>query len=273
MDELVSSLALGVLLAFLAFAGLYRFTRLKGKQVAIIVALGVLALYLPYAILAWPGADVVALHLALYLITPYGLGIITHHWELRAGERSGRWFHWAPATIVMFFITIAVVDAIIISLADRGMPAQWAARLLPEPKSGGQVSSFFPGTVYHDFQEKEELYNQYLEQLEAQRRRGWQVRRGWLSPPVAATPAPFQVEVRDKAGAPVVGASVRVEFLRPSDRRQDRSVTLPAVDAGRYRADVTLPQPGMWDVLIHIRRGEDLHEVRGTTSVQAAADS
>lgn len=270
MDELVFSLAVGVLAAFLAFVALYRFTRLKGKQVAVIVALGVLAVYLPYAVLAWPGADVVALHLALYLITPYGLGIITHHWELRAGEPRGRWFHWAPATIVTFFITIAVVDAVIITLADRGMPAQWAARLLPEPKGGGQVSSFFPGTVYHDFQEKEELYNQYLEQLEAQRRRGWQVRRGWLRPPAADVPTPFQVEVRDKTGAPVVGATVTVEFLRPSDHRQDRSIILPAVDAGRYRADVALPLPGMWHVLIHIRRGDDLHEVRGITSLRAA---
>ena len=273
MDSLLVSLSVGVGLAFLAFVLLYKFTRLSGKQVALIVALAVLAIYLPLAIIAWPGADVLAIHLALYLITPYGLGIITAHWEAMGREREGRFFHWAPATIVVFFMLIAVVDAIIISLASNGMPTHWAERLLPEPKGGGKVSSFFPGTVYHDFQEKEELYNEYLEQLQRQHERGWQVHRGWTETPVAGQSIPFQVEVFDKGGAPVAGASVNIEFLRPSDRRADQSVTLVEEEPGRYGSRVALPLPGVWDVLIHIRRGEDLHEVRGMTTVQDPAAS
>lgn len=273
MDSLVVSLVVGVALAFLGFVLLYKFTRLSGKQVALIVALAVLAVYLPLAILNWQGADVLAIHLALYLITPYGLGIITTHWEAHGRERKGRFFHWAPATIVVFFMIIAVVDAIIITLASNGMPPHWAERLLPAPKGGGQVSFFFPGTVYHDFQEKEELYNDYLAQLRLQRERGWQVRRGWTATPQVGQAVPFQVEVLDKQGTPVAGASVTIEFLRPSDRRADQSVALQEIEPGRHRLDVTLPLPGVWDVLIHIRRGDEHHEVRGMTTVQAGPAS
>jgi nitrogen fixation protein FixH len=272
MSGLLPSLGIGVGLAFLAFVLLYRLSSMSGKQVGFLVAVAVLAIYLPLAIITWPGADVFALHIALYLITPYGLAIITSHREgQEARTRAGRWFHWGPATIVGFFCVIALVDAVIISLADKGMPTSIAARLLPPPQSGSAVTSFFPGTVPRDFHEKEALYNAYLEQLAAQEARGWQVRRGWLDTPVMEEPASFRVEVLDRDGAPVRDARVEAHFYRPSDRREDTTWALVETEPGRYEAALSLPLPGMWEVLIEIRRAEDLHEVRGTTSVQRPA--
>lgn len=274
MSNLLLTLGLGVGLTFLVFTLIYRFTRLSGKDVALFVGLAALGLYVPLGILFWPGADVFALHIALFLVMPYGLGMVTSRWESRTEvERGGKWFHWAPATIVVFFISIAVVDAVIITLADRGLSGGWAAKLLPEPRSGGQVSSLFPGTVYHDFQEKEDLYNQYLDQMRRQQERGWQVRRGWLDAPVVAEERTFRVEVLDRTGAPIEAATVTVEFLRPSDHRQDRRLSLKEVSPGRYQADLALPRPGSWDVLILIRRDDELHEIRGTTSVRETAAS
>jgi nitrogen fixation protein FixH len=130
------------------------------------------------------------------------------------------------------------------------------------------VSSFFPGTVPRDFHEKEALYNAYLEQLAAQEARGWQVRRGWVGTPVVGSPTAFRIEVSDRDGRPLSGAEVVAHFYRPSDRREDLTVTLPEIEPGRYEEPLTLQLPGMWEVLVEVRRGEDLHEVRGTTSVQ-----
>ncbi|MGD8497317.1 MAG: FixH family protein [Chromatiales bacterium] len=274
MTHLLLSLGLGLAAILLVFFGIYRFTRLGGKEVALLVGLAALGVYVPFGILFWPGADVFALHVAFFVVTPYGLGIISSRWEASSdAERQAGWFHWAPAGIVVFFIGIAVVDAVIISLAGRGLTGDWAAALLPEPRSGGEVRSVFPGTVYHDFHEKEALYNAYLEQQRRQQARGWQVRQGWLDVPVSGEERVFQVEVRDPAGEPIEAATVTVDFLRPSDHRQDRSLQLEEVGPGRYQAILSLSEPGTWDVVIQIRRDEDLHQLQGTTSVRATAAS
>ncbi len=274
MDNLLLSLVVGVGLALAVFVLIYKFSRLSGKQVAALVAMGVAGIYMPWALIAWPGADIFAIHLALYMMTPYALGIITTHWEIR--EREGesdtqkRWFHWGPATMVGFFVTIAVVDAIIITLAGKGMSSDTARALLPEPRAGGEVSSFFPGTVSHDYQKKEALYNEYLAQLERQRERGWQVRKGFMGTPQVGVEAMFRVQVLDREGEALGGAKVQVQILRPSDSREDRILDLNETAAGVYEAPVSLPLPGVWDIVIRITRGEDLHELRGMTSIQAA---
>jgi len=271
MSNLLVSLGLGVALAFIAFLLLYRFTRLSGKHVAGIVIFAVIGIYVPVSIMSWPGADVFAIHIALYLITPYGLGIITTAREAHAHEqREGRWFHWGPLTLVLFFIGLVIVDATIITLSDKGMSQRMASLLLPEPQAGGAVTSFFPGTVAHDYQKKEALFNDYLVQLEAQRARGWQLQRGFVSAPVAGKPGVFRVAVNDTEGQAVDGAEVHVEFLRPSDARQDSDYRLVEHEPGVYEAEVTLPLPGIWSVLVSVQRGDDLHESRGTTSIGAA---
>ena len=271
MSNLLVSLGVGVAIAFISFVLIYKFTRLSGKHVAALVLLAVLGVYVPYAIFAWPGADVFAIHLALFGITPYALGIITSHWEASGiRERKGRFFHWGPAAMVIFFMIIVVVDATIITLSDKGMSQRMADWVLPEPRAGGDVSSFVPGTVSHDYQKKEALYNQHLEQLARQEERGWQVRKGWTIDPVAAAETPFRVEVLDREGQPVRGAEITVEFLRPSDQRRDVTLVLPEVADGVYEAPVVLPLPGLWNVVIRVVRGEDLHELRAMTSLASA---
>ena len=125
----------------------------------------------------------------------------------------------------------------------------------------------FPGTVSRDYQKKEALYNDYLEQVDRQERRGWQVKKGWLSVPVAGQKAAFQVTVSARDGSPVIGAKVYGEFLRPSDKSLDQTFVLEEKDSGLYRAGISLPVPGIWRLTLRIERGEDLHEIQATTSV------
>jgi nitrogen fixation protein FixH len=271
VDNLIITLGGGVALSFLAFVLIYRFARLRGYQVSLVVIVAMLCVFLPLQIVFWQGMDVFAIHLALFIVTPYGMGIVTNQWEAsRGAERGGGgWFHWAPATIVAFFLVIATVDATIISLANNGMPGGLVGRILPEPRSGAeQVTSHFPGTVANDYFKKEALFNRYLDRLAEQQARGWQVRQGWLGTPTLGRETVFQVKVTDADGRPVAGARVEGWFARPSDERQDRTVRLEAVEPGIYRARLALGLPGAWEVRLRVERDGDVHEQYGVTSVR-----
>ncbi len=261
---MLESLAFGILAELLIYFALRRFTRMRAKQIAVILAFVVLLVYVPWAILAWPGADVFAIHLALYLITAYILGIVGS-----VSRDDGRGWHWAPVIIVAFFAFIIVVDVVFVGLAQTGITGIFE-HLLPQPRSGAPVvDSRFPGTVSHAFQEKEAQYNAYLEQVRRQRARGWKVRKGWLGGARAGVDSVFQVEVRDRDGRPLSGARVGGRFLRPSNSALDRSFTMNEIQPGLYRAGIRLPAPGIWDLVLHVRKGGDLHEVRATTSIAA----
>ncbi|MCA1804404.1 MAG: FixH family protein [Xanthomonadaceae bacterium] len=256
------ALPVGIALQVLLFVLLCRFTVLGGKQAAVIVAVLAMGVTVPYALLAWPGGDVLAIYVALFLVCAYVLGIISSHRERRlalAGEDTARWFHWGPAVIILFFSVVFLVNATML--------------LLPESDRARQVTMAFPGTVARDFHKKEALYNEYLEQVRAQEARGWQVRQGWLEPPVAGQAKPFQVTVTARDGSPVIGARVWVAFLRPSDQRLDQRVELPEKDSGLYRANVELPSPGLWSTTLTIERGEDVHEVQANTRIEAGAEA
>jgi nitrogen fixation protein FixH/xanthosine utilization system XapX-like protein len=273
MPIILITLGVGLILILVGFTALYTLTRMQGKQVALIMFMAVMGIYVPYAILHWTSMDVFAIHIALFGVTPYILGIITSHWEIRrrmGEEDSGRWFHWAPAAMVIFFIVIATVDAIIITLSKDGMSESVLRVISPRDEAGREVSTAFPGTTSHDFQEKEALYNQYLVQLEKQKQRGWQVKRGFLTTPYVGEPVVFQVQVLDKAGLPVTGADLQGKFQRPSDKREDFEIQLQEVQPGLYREELKMPFPGRWYLVLHVRKGEDLHEIRGWTSIEQA---
>jgi len=261
MADLLLGLALGVGAILLANLGLIRFARLSARQAAATVALVTLGLYVPYAILRWPGSDVFALHLAIYLLTSLACGMLL---GVRAG---GRGLHWGPALIGGFFIVVVVLGAVFIAVAEYGVSPALFRWLLPEARTQREVSSVFPGVVAHDFHKKEALYNEYLQQVERQRQRGWQVRKGWLTDPVAGEPAVFRVEARTRTGEPLAGATVTGRFLRPSGSALDVVFELAEREPGVYEAALTLPAAGAWNLVLQIRQGEEVHEVSANIQV------
>jgi nitrogen fixation protein FixH len=258
---LLTAIGGGVLAEVLVFALLHRGFGLNGKASALGVALLALLFYVPWAILHWPGADIFAIHLAIFLTTAYALGMV--------GTRVGKRWHWAPAVIVAFFTVVVATNVVFLGVAERGITGLFAD-LLPEPRNSEVVDSRFPGTVSHDYQEKEALYNAYLRQVEAQRERGWSIRKGWLYRPVAGQSATFVVVVSDRDGAPVTGAQIHGEFLRTSNSRDDFAFDMDEVAPGEYRVSLVMPLQGLWDLVLQVRRDDDLHELRANTSVDAA---
>lgn len=261
--ELLLSLPIGLAAQVLVFFILWRGLRMAAQAAALIVGLLALAVYIPYAIIVWPGADVLALHSAVFLVTAYALGLITGYREAQANAGG---FHWAPTLIIAFFVVLILFNAVLVVVATRGLPEPLVRLLLPATGERS-VSSAFPGVVANDFQKKEALYNAYLEQVRAQQARGWVVRKGWVGEVHAGTPALFQVAVNDREGAALQGAEVRGTFLRAADTRLDQSLTLTEITPGVYQGEITLPVHGAWELMLDIRRGDDRHQVRATTAV------
>jgi nitrogen fixation protein FixH len=253
----------GVLAEVAVFVLVRRIFRLDGRAAGMAVALLAILIYVPWAILTWPGADIFAIHLAIYLTAAYALGAI--------GGRVGRGWHWAPALIVGFFVMVIVTNVVFLGVAEQGITGLFA-KLLPKPQGSEVADSRFPGTVSHAYQEKEAQYNAYLRQVEEQQARGWQVRKGWLHRPVVAQPATFVVAVSDDHGVPVSGAEVKGRFLRTSSSRDDLDFTMSEVAPGEYRVTLTMPLHGLWQLVLRINRGEALHEIRADTSVDARQD-
>lgn len=270
MNNLLLSLAAGIALITVANILLSRFTRLGASRVSVLVALATIAVYVPLAILYWPGGGVFALHLAIYLFSSCAFGLLMESRE-RAENTSGkrRW-HWGPAVITGFFIFLIAVNAVFIVLAERGLPSQISNKLLPHARTKGEISSVFPGVISHNFQEKEALYNEYLRRVERQQERGWRIRKGWLDKPVLGEPAVFQVAASNHEGRPLSGAEVIGQFLRPSDSRLDRAFSMQEVSAGIYRVTLSLPAAGLWNLVLQIRQDDEVHEIRAYTSVRAS---
>ncbi len=262
---------LGALLQVLVFILLRWLGGMAAKPAATLVGLAAVAIYMPWAILHWPGGDVVAMHVAIYGVTAYALGLIVSNRDARLARHGGDegWFHWAPAAIIAFFVLLVLFDGILVVVSSRGLPEPVARQLLPPPETRmGEVTSAFPGVASRDYQRQQLQYHSYLEQQRIQAERGWQVRKGWLQPALAGQESTFQVAVTDREGLPVSGAAVTGRFMRPSDTRLDQGFSMEEVMPGVYRARLVLPAPGEWMLDLEIRRGDDLHQLRARTRVQ-----
>jgi nitrogen fixation protein FixH len=274
MSDLVGSILIGILLIIAVFFVFFSLLRMGGKLSATMVSLLVLGIYVPLSIFKWPGGDVFAIHMALYMVTAYLLGIITTHREKRLAEvpegEKAPFFHWGPATIVGFFLFIIVIDSTFVTMATKGVSGDVAAWLLPKPRNAGKVESYFPGTVSKDYQKAQSEYNQYLAQLEKQKERGWQIHKGFTQTPYVGEDQVFQVELRDKQGKLLPEAEIVGRFLRPSNSKEDVDFTMKEVSPGRYQVHLSLAYPGNWDMDMYIRRGEDLHQLQASTYVEAA---
>ncbi len=264
MSNLLLSLAGGLLAVALLNLLLWR-TGLGAQRGAILAGLITLGVYVPVAVLAWPGGDVFAIHLALYLLMSVAFGIFGAAREQRQGKSQR--LHWGPLTLIGFFLVLLVVDSGLIMVAEGGLSARLASLLLPEPRSGTSVHSAFPGVVSHNYQKKESLYNAYLDQRQRQDALGWEVRKGWLETPMQGQPTTFRVAVADRDGQPLEGLTARGRFLRPADSRQDQDVELTEIKPGVYQAPVALPAAGTWNLVLHLNQGDSLYEIRASTSV------
>ena len=132
MFSLVTTLIGGIFVIIVLFWLLHRFSRLNGKAVAMWMAFLVIGIVIPYSIMFWPGADVFAIHLAIYLMTVYILGIVSSQ---REGSVNRGW-HWGPFAIAGFFLVVVSVDSVLITLASKGLDKDFTQLWMPKPDRG-----------------------------------------------------------------------------------------------------------------------------------------
>lgn len=269
MDNILVTLLGGVFLIAVIFVLLYSVSNMSGKMVAVVMAFAVTATYVPISIFFWPGADVFSIHIALYLVGVYVLGIVTSQRDSRRqAGKDGFGFHWAPASIVMFFVILIIMDSFFIMFATQGMNSSETKWFLPAPLSGGKVSSKFPGTVSHNYHEKQSQYNAYLKRFETQKLRNWNIRKGWLGEAIVNKPAIFRVEIKTDKQQVVSEAKISGKFLRPADIKLDKNFTMQEIEPGIYQQSITLTQPGNWDLILKIHKDNDEHEIRAKTIIK-----
>lgn len=113
-----------------------------------------------------------------------------------------------------------------------------------------------PGLVVADYYERGQHYEQTLVSKMANPPR-WQTRIELPADLVVGEPSPVRVSILDLAGAPVDVEGATFFAYRPSDARQDFQLPMQREAQGHYRADVSFPLVGVWDVLVNLKRGED----------------
>lgn len=113
----------------------------------------------------------------------------------------------------------------------------------------------FSGLVTDRPYDRGRAYNTTLEARAKQESLGWTARFA-LEPQGDGTQR-LLLEMLDRAGAPVAGATVDTTLVRPVERGHDRSVSLSERGAGRYAGAVALDLPGLWEARIVVMRGQD----------------
>lgn len=204
-------------------------------------------LYIAYASQHWPGGDVLAIHFAVYLASAGVLGVFG---SLQQKKQS---MHWAPRLIIGFFIFLVILNAILLSIASRGLPDGITGLFLPNPGQQ-KVHTAFPGTIPHD---KNKSYQDHLERVQQQTELGWQVTLQGIESLQSKKTSVITLLLLDKQGQPVQSAAVELGLWRVANSRDDQSLQLAETEPGLYQGELLLPDAGRWLAEITIQKEDD----------------
>lgn len=197
----------------------------------------------------WPGLDVVAMHISVFLAAGLVLHAVT---QLR--RRSAGRMHWAPKLLTAFFVGLVVVNGSLLYIATKGLPEPLARWWLGS--EGGAVRSGFSGVVEHG-QGAAKAVSSELSQAHRESELGWQVELSGLGGDEAARAV--RVRVQDRTGLPVDRIDAELRLLRPGAAEPALTLPLGALDPGTYGGVLRLPAGGRWLVELRLLRDDKLH--------------
>lgn len=208
-----------------------------------------------YSLSHWPGGDVVALHLALYVSTATVLTLTGG-----ANRKSGQplQFHWIPMIFIGFFLVLAMLMAAFVTISVNGLPPSVAQWFMPNA-ANKTVHTAFSGEVPHD-ESAAKVVSQYMKKTERQRQLGWQIEVAGLDQLKLNQPVEVAVSARDSVQQPLEGAVVKLSMKHPADTDMGKIASLEAFAPGRYRTQVSMDRPGLWVAVLQIDRGQDQFE-------------
>ena len=124
---------------------------------AVVSGGAVLLIYLVLVARLWPGLDVVAMHIAVFIVTAAILSLL----HRRRAEQAPK-LHWAPKVLIGFFLVLFVIDGAFIYIASHGLPEFIAQRVMPNADKGGARTAF-PGVMPHG-EDAAKAVNSHLKQ-------------------------------------------------------------------------------------------------------------
>lgn len=196
----------------------------------------------------WPGLDVAAIHISVFLAAALVLFALTQFRQRSAGR-----LHWAPKLLIAFFIGLVFLNAAFLQIATKGLPEPIARWWLGS--NGHVVYSGFSGVVAHG-QQAAKAVSSELSEAHRESQIGWQVEMSGLDS--AGLTRPVQVIVRDRTGLPVEGVQAELLVSRPGATTPTLGVSLDAVEAGVYVGALTLPATGRWLAELRLMQGGEL---------------
>jgi len=102
----------------------------------------------------------------------------------------------------------------------------------------------FPGKVGDEGFELSNHYDAVLAQAERQAAVGWTIAAR------ADAASRLVVTLSDRGGAPLIGAVITATAERPLGATETRRLVFRELGGGRYVADMALPMPGQWDLML-----------------------
>lgn len=119
----------------------------------------------------------------------------------------------------------------------------------------------FSGLETTDHYRKGLAYQDALDAAARQAERGWRVQVDYQPrPAVGGSGGPssgdLAIVFSDRDGRPLEQLEVEARFTRPTQAGFDHKAVLDSQGGGRYRAAISFPMPGQWDLRILARRDD-----------------
>lgn len=243
---------LAAVLVLYAAGGLIR--ALPPMLRALLAGLIPLIAYFALIMGSWPGLDVVAMHISVFLAAALVLFAMTQ-FRRRGSERM----HWAPKLLTAFFIGLVFLNAALLYLSTKGLPDTLGRWWLGS--EGGAVHSGFSGVVSHG-QNAAKAISSELSETHRESQLGWQVEVSGLDQ--ASNVYHIQIRVKDRTGLPVDRVITEVNLLRPGATNTAQTLVLSSTEAGVYSGVLAVPAKGRWLVDITLKQGDkaQFHSIR-----------
>jgi len=229
--------------------------RLPNYWRAVMSGGAVLLGYFVFAARNWPGLDVVAMHVAVFIAAAVILSLL----NTRRADPSKK-LHWAPKVIIGFFLLLFAIDGVFIYVASHGLPEFMAKRFLPQADKGGAHTAF-PGVMPHG-EDAAKGISAHLKQQAQLSRLGWQIQIEGLGRVMLNQATEVKVRAQDRAGMPLTDAQVSLALHRPAQREPHAVITLAPSTSGIYRGMLRVTEAGDWIVVIRITHGQDVLELQ-----------
>lgn len=241
----------GGLAAVLVLFAAARSLRMPAELAGLVAAGLPLFAYIAMLFGAWPGLDVVAIHVAVFIIAAFVLVVLSRY---RAKQSR---MHWVPKALIVFFLVLVVMNAGFLYVSTKGLPPALADLLLPG-EDNKTLHTGFAGTTRHG-EEAAKAIGAELSQLHQNEQLGWQVRVEGLRMPSAGQNA-VTVFADDRDGRPLAGLAGEWRVSRVGT--QAVSVPLNPTVGGQYEARLDFSGPGLWLVELRLADYRQAWEIR-----------